>query len=1057
MLSGLRRTGARRGMMAFLGSTGVPSSSSTPKASSRWVSTAVMSASAQSVVSDGPSLSVSKRKESVAHDAYDVVEEDFVAEYGATTTLYKHKKSGAEVLSVQIDDDNKVFGVTFRTPPEDSTGVPHILEHSVLCGSRNYPVKEPFVDLLKGSLQTFLNAFTYPDRTCYPVASQNLKDFYNLANVYLDAVFYPRAVSDPQVMEQEGWHYELEDTSDPLTYKGVVFNEMKGVYSSPDSLHGRTCQQTIFPDNAYGVDSGGDPTAIPSLTFEYFKGFHQRFYHPGNSRVYFYGDDPPLKRLELLDGYLSDFDASGADTSGSQVQWQKKKTEPWRVTEEFPAGEDSKGKHMVSVNWLLNDEPLSVKDALALELTDDLLVGTSAATLRKALTDSGLGESVIGGGLSSELLQNTYSIGLKGVSKEDVPKVEALVLETLEKIADDGFDQEAIDASINSVEFNLREFNTGSFPRGLSFMLGAMSDWVYNRNPTESLHFEGPLKELKDDLASGKKVFEGIVKNMLVNNGHRATVESVPNTELEAAIDGKEKGKLDEVKKSMSEQDLLNVIESTKLLKEAQAKEDSPEAKASLPTLAVSDLEREIKSIPIAVDSVQGIDVITHDLPSSGILYADVGVDLSNIPLEDMPILGIFSRVMMETGTSEMDRVQLSRRIGSQTGGVYATFLADQPSAGGAVADPGALKQYLFLRGKAVADKVPDMLSIMFDVMTDANLDSQQRVVEMLKESKARLASSIQGSGHSFANTRLEARYTVDGYLGELQGGVTYVNTVKDMLDEAENDWPKMLKRLQRVRATLLSKKQFLVNLTGDKSVLDGSSEAVSEFLSRLPEETEGAATNTAPLAEQVKLLQEKDEGFVVPTQVNYVVKGGPLYKPGEVVPGQASVVSRFLRTGYLWDTVRVMGGAYGGFTKFSPVSGLFSCLSYRDPNLGKTLDNYDGCSAYLTGLDLPQEELDSSIIGAIGDMDGPMPADSKGWTSLRRHLMGHTDEARQRFRNEVLDTKLDDFVEFGKRLEGLKSTASIAVVGSKAAFETFNEAASDDGKIEVIDPFAQE
>ncbi|CAN0127407.1 unnamed protein product [Ectocarpus sp. 6 AP-2014] len=921
MLSGLRRTGARRGMMAFLGSTGVPSSSSTPKASSRWVSTAVMSASAQSVVSDGPSLSVSKRKESVAHDAYDVVEEDFVAEYGATTTLYKHKKSGAEVLSVQIDDDNK----------------------------------------------------------------------------------------------------------------------------------------TIFPDNAYGVDSGGDPTAIPSLTFEYFKGFHQRFYHPGNSRVYFYGDDPPLKRLELLDGYLSDFDASGADTSGSQVQWQKKKTEPWRVTEEFPAGEDSKGKHMVSVNWLLNDEPLSVKDALALELTDDLLVGTSAATLRKALTDSGLGESVIGGGLSSELLQNTYSIGLKGVSKEDVPKVEALVLETLQKIAEDGFDQEAIDASINSVEFNLREFNTGSFPRGLSFMLGAMSDWVYNRNPTESLHFEGPLKELKDDLASGKKVFEGIVKNMLVNNGHRATVESVPNTELEAAIDGKEKGKLDEVKKSMSEQDLLNVIESTKLLKEAQAKEDSPEAKASLPTLAVSDLEREIKSIPIAVDSVQGVDVITHDLPSSGILYADVGVDLSNIPLEDMPILGIFSRVMMETGTSEMDRVQLSRRIGSQTGGVYATFLADQPSAGGAVADPGALKQYLFLRGKAVSDKVSDMLSIMFDVMTDANLDSQQRVVEMLKESKARLASSIQGSGHSFANTRLEARYTVDGYLGELQGGVTYVNTVKDMLDEAENDWPKMLKRLQRVRATLLSKKQFLVNLTGDKSVLDGSSEAVSEFLSRLPEETEGAATNTAPLAEQVKLLQEKDEGFVVPTQVNYVVKGGPLYKPGEVVPGQASVVSRFLRTGYLWDTVRVMGGAYGGFTKFSPVSGLFSCLSYRDPNLGKTLDNYDGCSAYLTGLDLPQEELDSSIIGAIGDMDGPMPADSKGWISLRRHLMGHTDEARQRFRNEVLDTKLDDFVEFGKRLEGLKSTASIAVVGSKAAFETFNEAASDDGKIEVIDPFAQE
>ncbi|CAM9175888.1 unnamed protein product, partial [Ascophyllum nodosum] len=409
-LSGV--SGARRGVMAFLGGA-----AAMPYSRSRWVSTLMSAAAAQSAPG-GPSLKVVTKRESAQHPAYEVLEEDFVTEYGATTTLYKHRKSGAEVLSVQIDDDNK----------------------------------------------------------------------------------------------------------------------------------------TIFPDNAYGVDSGGDPIDIPNLTFEYFKGFHERFYHPGNSRVYFYGDDPPLKRLEVLDGYLSEFDASSADPVGSQVQWQKKKSQPWRVTEDFPAGEQSKDKHMVSVNWLLNDEPLSVKHSLAIELMDDLLVGTSAATLRKALTDSGLGESVIGGGLSSELLQNTFSIGLKGVLKENVPKVEALVLETLEKIAEEGFDQEAIDASINSIEFNLREFNTGSFPRGLSFMLGAMNDWVYNRNPTRSLHFEGPLQELKQDLAAGNKVFEGVVRDLLVNNGHRATVESIPNLALEAEIDDKEKGKLDQIKQSMSDE-----------------------------------------------------------------------------------------------------------------------------------------------------------------------------------------------------------------------------------------------------------------------------------------------------------------------------------------------------------------------------------------------------------------------------------------------------------------------------------------------------------------------
>ena len=366
------------------------------------------------------------------HPSYDIVEESNIEEYGCKAILYNHKKSGAQVMSVIAPDENKVFGITFRTPPVDSTGIPHILEHSVLCGSRKFPVKEPFVDLLRGSLQNFLNAFTYPDRTCYPVASTNTKDFYNLINVYLDAVLHPRAIQDPRVLQQEGWHYELEKPEEPLTYKGVVYNEMKGVYSSPDSLMGRAAQQALFPDNTYGVDSGGDPLIIPKLTFDQFKSFHANYYHPGNARVYFYGNDDPLKRLELLDEYLVDF--SKIDPQ-SKVKVQPKRLTPSKIEVPYPIGQGSEPKHMVTVNWLLNDTPLSAKEQLALGVLDSLLLGTSSATLRKTLTESQLGESVTGGGLSDELLQATFGVGLKGVKPDDVAKVEPLVRATMAKIA----------------------------------------------------------------------------------------------------------------------------------------------------------------------------------------------------------------------------------------------------------------------------------------------------------------------------------------------------------------------------------------------------------------------------------------------------------------------------------------------------------------------------------------------------------------------------------------------------------------------------------------------
>jgi Zn-dependent M16 (insulinase) family peptidase len=522
-----------------------PSSSAFPSSAvvGRFASSSSSSSAAASTTCLGSTVEASTSssivKTVIEHPSFDVVQTDTIPEYGASCTLYRHRKSGAELLSLVTDDDNKCFGITFRTPPRDSTGVPHILEHSVLCGSRKYTTKDPFVQLLQGSLQTFLNAFTYPDRTCYVVASQNTKDFYNLINVYSDAVFHPRAVNDPMVHAQEGWHLELEKMDDPLTYKGVVYNEMKGVYSSPDSLLQREAQQSVFPDNAYGVDSGGDPSVIPDLSFEQFAEFHSKYYHPANSRIFFAGDDDVSKRLDIMDEYLRDFEDSPESKPGSKIEWQRKRyVEPVTVRHPYPVsdkGEEGEpDTHLTMTNWLLNDRPMTAMEEITLTVLDHLLTGTTSSILRKTLMESGLGEAITGGGLSDELMQATFSMGLKGVKPENVGRVEELVVDTLKKVAEEGFPEDAVAASMNTIEFQLREFNTGSFPKGLSLMLGSMSKWVYDQNPTEALKFEAPLAELKSSIAKdGSRVFQDMIKEFLLENSHRTTVEMFPSKSLE--------------------------------------------------------------------------------------------------------------------------------------------------------------------------------------------------------------------------------------------------------------------------------------------------------------------------------------------------------------------------------------------------------------------------------------------------------------------------------------------------------------------------------------------
>jgi len=574
---------------------------------------------------------------------FELVRSDEIKELNTQAKIYRHIPTGAEILSMENDDENKCFGISFRTPPSDSTGVAHILEHTVLCGSRKYPLKDPFVQLLKGSLQTFLNAFTYPDKTCYPVASQNLKDFHNLVDVYLDAVFHPRITKD--FFMQECWHYELESPEAELTYKGVVYNEMKGVYSSPDSLLMESSQQSLFPDTTYGLDSGGNPKKIPDLTYEQFKAFHDSFYHPSNARIFFYGDDPVEERFALLEEYLKDF--KKIDPS-SGIDLQQPLAQPVRIEKPYAvSADDENPKPMFTVNWLLSS-PTDAERVFALTLLDHILLGTPASPLRKALIESGLGEDITGGGMETHMIQMMYSIGLKGVETQNLGKAESLVFQTLEDLATNGIDRDDIDAALNTFEFDLRENNTGGFPRGLSLFLKSLNAWIYGADPLELVAFETPLQAVKKH-AGQDGYFEKLIQENFIDNTHRSTVVLVPDAEQAARTEAGEKERLAAAKAGMDEAELEQIVANTGRLLKMQATPDSPEAIATIPLLHRGDLDKNIRKVERGETKLHGATVLTHDLFTNGILYLDIGFDLHGLDQEDIPLASLLGDSIRRT------------------------------------------------------------------------------------------------------------------------------------------------------------------------------------------------------------------------------------------------------------------------------------------------------------------------------------------------------------------------------------------------------------------------
>mmetsp|Transcript_28951 Transcript_28951/g.112649 ORF Transcript_28951/g.112649 Transcript_28951/m.112649 type:complete len:1021 (-) Transcript_28951:1221-4283(-) len=968
---------------------------------------------------------------------FELVREEFVAEYASQARLWKHKKTGTELLSILNADENKTFGIVFRTPPKDSTGVPHILEHSVLCGSRKYPVKEPFVELIKSSLNTFLNAFTFPDKTCYPVASCNEQDFYNLVDVYMDAVLHPAMT--PDTLRQEGHHFELDDIDGKMTIKGVVYNEMKGAYSDPERVLAEYSQEAIFPDITYGVESGGHPRDIPDLTWEQFKGFHDSYYHPSNARVWFYGDDDEGRRLKKVNEFLQEFEK--IDISSSAVPLQERWTEPRAIEHTYDCGSegDPSNKFMTTLNWMLTPmDQTEPEKILALTVLSQLLLSTSASPLRKALTDSGLGEDIVGGGLETDLRQMSFSVGMKGLTEENVAKVQELIEETLTQLSKEGVPQTLMESCLNTLEFRLRENNTGRFPRGLSLMIASLSTWLHESDPLVPLRFEEPLMKLKEKLAAGESVFEDLIRENFLTNPHKAAVTMIPDpkyAEKEAAI---EQERIDKVAKAASREELEEIVEMTQRLKEKQAKPDDPAELAKIPYLSKEDLDKNMKTVPFEEDQISGATVYHHPLPTSGVVYMDLGLDISGVSMELLPLMSLYTESLTQLGTKKEDFVSLQQRIGRETGGLRpSTYMSQLVAADG----NGPVVSMLMIRAKTMSSKTTQTFDLLKDILLEPNFDNKERFRQLVVEEKAGVESGIAPSGHTVAAGRLRSQYRVGDWATEQMEGLAYLDYVKALLERVDNDWEGVLRDLRALHSAVVHRSKLVCNVTTDSDVYPGVKAELKSFLDSLPEKS---SLELPSWIDQAPTPTPANEGFIIPAQVNYVGKAMNLLDAGYELTGASALAAKHLGTSYLWDTVRVQGGAYGGFCRLDMRTGDFLYLSYRDPNVNKTLTNYDGAGAFLKSHDISEEELTKSIIGMIGDMDSYALPDAKGFASMTRKITGETDELRQERREQVLGATAKDFKEFGEALDATKESGSVVVVGSETSLNAAKEEGLD-------------
>ena len=959
--------------------------------------------------------------------AYELQKEEDLKGIKAKGYLLRHRKSGARVVYIENDDNNKVFSIGFRTPPSDSTGVPHIMEHSVLCGSRNFPAKDPFVELVKGSLNTFLNAMTYPDKTVYPVASCNDQDFQNLMHVYMDAVFYPNIYEHEEIFRQEGWSYQLDSAEDKLKYNGVVYNEMKGAFSSPEGVLDRVILNTLFPDTSYANESGGDPEVIPELTYEQFLDFHRKFYHPSNSYIYLYGDMDIEEKLHWLDQeYLGKYDREPVD---SRIRFQEpfaemqEKVIPYSIASE----ESEEDNTYLSYNKVVGTS-LDKELYLAFQILDYALLSAPGAPLKKALTDAGIGKDIMGS-YDNGIYQPIFSVIAKNANEEKKEEFIQVIEDVLRASVKNGIDTKAIEAGINYYEFRYREADFGNYPKGLMYGLQMMDSWLYDEEKP-FIHIEAldTFEFLKKQIGTG--YYEELIQKYLLDNPHGAIVIVTPEKGRTARMEAELEEKLQKYKESLTAEEVEAFVQKTQALEAYQSEPESEENLEKIPVLKREDISREIEPIINEEMTLAGVPVIFHEIETNGIGYVDVLFDMSLVEEQDLPYVGILQSVLGIIDTERYDYGILFNEINVNTGGI-GTLLELYNDVTNI--REKAFKATFEIKGKALYGKLPVAFDMMREILMESKLDDGKRIREILAMLKSRLLMKFQSSGHVTAVLRAQSYASPAAKLKDMTNGIAFYETVSYIEEHFEEEKEKLSEKLIDLSKKLFCGDNMMLSYTAAREGLEGLEEMVEKLKNSLH-------TRTAEEDKRCVIhCEKKNEGFKTASKVQYVAKAGNFIDQGVAYTGALQILKVIMSYDYLWQNIRVKGGAYGCMSNFNRIGeGYF--VSYRDPNLKRTLDVYDGVVDYLKNFTVSERDMTKYIIGTMSGIDQPMTPASKGERSMNLYMNKVSAEMIREERNQILDAEQDDIRALYKVAEAVLQADQMCVIGGEDKIEEEKE-----------------
>jgi Zn-dependent M16 (insulinase) family peptidase len=947
---------------------------------------------------------------------YEILDEHRVEDVQSDGFILRHKKSGARIAILSNNDDNKVFYIGFRTPPEDETGVPHIIEHTTLCGSKKFPVKDPFIELAKGSLNTFLNAMTYPDKTVYPVASCNDQDFKNLMDVYLDAVFNPNITKYEEIFKQEGWHYELTGKDDELKINGVVYNEMKGAYSSPDEVLSSQIYRSLFPDNTYSKDSGGNPEYIPKLTYEAYLDFYHKYYHPSNSYIYLYGDMDVVERLEWLDKeYLSLYDYKKVN---SEINKQPAFDEIKNVEAQYSITMDDsqENKTYLSYNRVVGDT-LDEMLYQAFDVLDYALVSSPGAPVKQALIDAGIGDDVYGS-YDAGILQPVFSFVAKNANASQADEFESIIENTLKEVVKTGINKEALLAGINSSEFKFREADFGQFPKGLLFGLNCLDSWLFDdMKPFIHLECLGTFAKLRK--AVDTDYFEKLIQEYLLDNTHGSSVTVKPKRGLGNEREEALAKELSDYKASLSDEEIKKLIEDTEHLKKYQEEPSSDEDLRKLPMLTRADMKKNAMPFSNIEDELLDVKVVRHDIESNGIDYISFLFDAGDFAQSELGYLGFFTNALGLVSTEKYSYTDLANATNIYTGGI-STGTASHPD----IKDRNNFVFKLEVKLKVLEKNLDKALELMEQMLLTSDFTDTKRLGELVAQIKARLQANLSSSGHLVAAMRSMSsfsRYAL--YQDELKG-IAFYRSICHIEKELSESPKRVSDKLAAIAKKLFARNRMLISFTGNNEAYGNAKPSLEKVIAGF--------NKMSAIGNQAEVhFNTAKEAFIDASQIQYVAKTGDFICEGYEYTGALRLLRIILSYDYLWINVRVKGGAYGCMNTFLR-SGESYFVSYRDPNLSDTLDVYDRIPEYIKSFSPDERDMTKYIIGTFSALDTPMNPEAKGSRSLSAYLEGITYEQIQKERNEILNAQPEDIRRLADLVEAVLKKDSICVIGNE-------------------------